>query len=384
MSSNTESTCHDHASIAVDAKRLKRNTVGAVPPIASSPHQLFLPLLPTLQGDSASSSVNDEPSPETRGAVFTRPWVVRLLLDLAGYVPERDLGSRVAVEPAVGGGAFLTEMARRLVTSCRLFSRPLSATARSLVAYEIDARSAEEVRRAVARTLMDEGAEDGEAEQLACGWVLREDYLWAAPTMNPVDFVIGNPPYVRLENIDPATASLYRGAYRTMAGRADLYVAFFEAALRSLKPDGVCAFICADRWMRNQYGAELRRLITSGAFAVETVLEMHDADAFEEEVSAYPAITVIRRRIAGSAPSPARTAVAWARSGLEDADRSDLVRALSEAPDHTSRVSSLTVAHISPWFAGSDPWPHVPPDRLALLRRLEAAFETLESAAMGT
>ena len=85
-----------------------------------------------------------------------------------------------------------------------------------------------------------------------------------------------------------------------MRGRADLYIAFFEAALHQLKHGGVCAFICADRWMRNQYGAELRKLITTG-FAVEVVVEMNDADAFHEQVDAYPAVTVIRRQRQSSA-----------------------------------------------------------------------------------
>ena len=85
-----------------------------------------------------------------------------------------------------------------------------------------------------------------------------------------------------------------------MRGRADLYVAFFEAALRQLKENGVCAFICADRWMRNQYGAELRELVTSG-YSVEVVLEMHNANAFHDEVDAYPAITVIRHKGQGPA-----------------------------------------------------------------------------------
>jgi hypothetical protein len=43
--------------------------------------------------------------------------------------------------------------------------------------------------------------------------------------------------------------------------------------------------------MRNQYGAELRGLITS-AFAVDVVIEMHNADAFHDEVDAYPAINL--------------------------------------------------------------------------------------------
>jgi len=62
-----------------------------------------------------------------------------------------------------------------------------------------------------------------------------------------------------------------------MAGRADLYIGFYDRALNSLRPGGVCSYICADRWMLNQYGSELRRLVTSG-FAVETVIELHRAD----------------------------------------------------------------------------------------------------------
>ncbi len=45
--------------------------------------------------------------------------------------------------------------------------------------------------------------------------------------------------------------------------------------------------------MRNQYGADLRELITAD-YAVDTVISMHDVDAFEDDVSAYPAIVVLR------------------------------------------------------------------------------------------
>ena len=70
---------------------------------------------------------------------------------------------------------------------------------------------------------------------------------------------------------------------------------FFELALRSLKPDGRVGFICADRWMRNQYGRNLRRLVTDG-YSLDVSVAMHDVDAFESAVSAYPAVTVLSRR----------------------------------------------------------------------------------------
>src|SRR6202042_2516798 len=107
------------------------------------------------------------------------------------------------------------------------------------------------------------------AEELAAAWVRTGDYLFEASSLE-ADFVIGNPPYVRLEDIPEETAALYRETFSTMRGRADLYVAFFEAALCQLRTNGVCAFICADRWMRNQYGAELRELVTS-AYSVDVV-----------------------------------------------------------------------------------------------------------------
>jgi adenine-specific DNA-methyltransferase len=50
--------------------------------------------------------VSAVPTPN-HGEVFTQQWVVELILDLAGYTPDRDLADLLAVEPACGGGAFL-------------------------------------------------------------------------------------------------------------------------------------------------------------------------------------------------------------------------------------------------------------------------------------
>jgi adenine-specific DNA-methyltransferase len=41
------------------------------------------------------------------GEVFTKRWIVDLILDLAGYTSDRDLATLTAVEPACGAGAFL-------------------------------------------------------------------------------------------------------------------------------------------------------------------------------------------------------------------------------------------------------------------------------------
>jgi adenine-specific DNA-methyltransferase len=79
---------------------------------------------------------------EAKGVVYTRRWVVELLLDLAGYRPEANLVDSLAVEPAAGDGAFLRPMIERLADSCQKLGRPLSDCAASLLAYELDEESA--------------------------------------------------------------------------------------------------------------------------------------------------------------------------------------------------------------------------------------------------
>jgi hypothetical protein len=312
---------------------------------------------------------------EPKGVVYTKRWVVELLLDLAGYRSEMNLVDAFAVEPAAGDGAFLGPMIERLMDSCEKLGRPLSDCQDSLVAYELNDESADRARALVVGILTDHGVKRNIADRLAAGWVRAGDYLFEA-AIAQADFVIGNPPYVRLEDIPEETASHYRDAYRTMRGRADLYVAFFEAALQQLKEGGACAFICADRWMRNQYGAELRELVTS-AFAVEVVIEMHDADAFDDEVDAYPAITVIRR----TAQGPTVVASAGADAGCVSSRVLFATLGATARGEPHQLPRGLRTARVDKWFTGSDPWPCHSPEQLALLRRLEDHFPKLEAHA---
>jgi hypothetical protein len=66
---------------------------------------------------------------ESKGVVYTKRWVVELLLDLAGYRSEINLVDAFAVEPAAGDGAFLGPMVERLMDSCENQGRPLATAA---------------------------------------------------------------------------------------------------------------------------------------------------------------------------------------------------------------------------------------------------------------
>src|SRR5579883_85602 len=329
-------------------------------------HRDLPPFQLGLWSESASTVAVPQ---EKNGAVYTKSWIVELILDLAGYTPEHDLAATVAVEPAVGEGAFLAAMVRRLVASCRRYARPIHDAASALIAYELDPTSAVRARKVATETLVELGVPTSDAKALSTRWVIIGDYLIDAPTLPRADFVIGNPPYIRLEDLDAGLMADYRALYRTMIGRADIYVAFFEAALRQLRPEGVCAYICADRWMLNQYGSALRQLVTSN-FAVETIIELHNANAFLDDVSAYPAITVIRRRTQGS------VVVARATHEAEEyvSELATQLLALRTAAGMVA-LPGARATRVDFWFRDDNPWPCFNPARLSLLAYLEAEFD---------
>ncbi len=315
--------------------------------------------------------------PTELGEVFTRRWVVELILDLAGFTPDRDLATLVAVEPSCGEGAFLGPMIERLLASAASHHHPPAFLGAALRAFDLSVLNVERARKLAVSCLVDAGFAVPEAQALAGVWISCDDFLLAGPPEGSADFVIGNPPYIRLENVLPERTEAYRRACPTMRGRSDVYVGFIEKGLRLLTEGGVLAYIVADRWMHNQYGADLRRLVTAH-FAVDAVVEMHEVDAFEEEVSAYPAVTVIRRGRQG----PAVLAKANNAFGPEDADR---LRSWSARRRTMAlRRPSVTAARLPAWFPGDELWPSGDPARLAIVADLEKRFPPLEDPATGT
>ncbi|MBO0885029.1 MAG: Eco57I restriction-modification methylase domain-containing protein, partial [Mycobacterium sp.] len=315
---------------------------------------------------------------EPKGVVYTQPWVVDLILDLAGYRVEDDLAVRYAVEPSAGAGAFLVPMVRRLVTSLASHGRSVGDVRESIRAYELDRDVAARASRLVVQELREHGLSEIEARDLAQSWIGVGDYLLASPQDRRADLVVGNPPYIRYDDLPPDKLEAYRRRYPTMVGRCDIYVAFIEAGLRQLREGGTLTFICADRWMRSAYGAELRRMI-SAAFGVETVIEMHDAPAFEDEVAAYPAVMVIRRL------PQAQAVVASAGPGAGPVAGTSLADAVTGlAHGRVTEVPGFTATTLDHWFRGTSPWPALEPHQLYLLQLLEERFVPLEDENTGT
>ena len=92
------------------------------------------------------------------------------------------------------------------------------------------------------------------------------DPEWMFGIADGFDIVIGNPPYIQLQNNGGELAQLYEGCgYSTFARTGDIYCLFYERGWQLLKKNGHLCYITSNKWMRAGYGEKTR-----GFFANKT------------------------------------------------------------------------------------------------------------------
>lgn len=77
------------------------------------------------------------------------------------------------------------------------------------------------------------------------------------------DIIIGNPPYIQLQNNGGELADMYKDeGFDTFIRTGDIYSLFFERGMQLLKPfSGVICYITSNKWMRAGYGEKTRKYI---------------------------------------------------------------------------------------------------------------------------
>ncbi|GAA8680192.1 class I SAM-dependent DNA methyltransferase [Helicobacter pylori] len=94
------------------------------------------------------------------------------------------------------------------------------------------------------------------------------------------DCIIGNPPYIRQEQIKdlkPLLEKQYRDFYNSTA---DIYTYFFALSYRLLKDKGFNAFITSNKYARAKYGTKLRELLLKKTTIV-SYMELNALKVFE-------------------------------------------------------------------------------------------------------
>lgn len=302
------------------------------------------------------------------GVVYTKSWVVDMMLDVCGYMPDRDLSRFRILEPSCGEGAFMKRIVERLCDSAEEFGRGPEELSGSVAAYDLDPEKVSICRDNVRDMLRARGWDVGIIERLVTGWIRVSDFLLT--DSKDYDFVVGNPPYIRSSEISSDQRSMYMGVLKTMTMGTDMFVGFIEKGLRALRPEGKLCYICADRWMQNSYGKKLRRFILS-EHHMDLICRMHQVDAFEEKVDAYPAIVMINN-------SKEDTIYIDCSSEFDPSCAASLVDCINgKAYDLTPSFSACALSDFD--IAGG-PWPLIDSKTLDMIVSASKKFPSLEGS----
>ncbi|MCC6318028.1 MAG: Eco57I restriction-modification methylase domain-containing protein [Gemmatimonadaceae bacterium] len=199
-----------------------------------------------------------------KGFVPTPAGIVDRLVEklMAGVSDPRDL--RV-LDPGCGEGEFIEGLLR--YCERHRLSRP------RIVGIELDPGRASVARQRFSNV--------SEVE------IREADFL--VPSTERFELIVGNPPYVSILELSQVERSHFRHAYESARGRFDLYVLFFEQAMRMLATGGRLVFITPEKYLYVESARGLRKLLLS-----RHVSELHFADesTFGALVT-YPLVTTV-------------------------------------------------------------------------------------------
>ncbi len=132
------------------------------------------------------------------------------------------------------------------------------------------------------------GTPDELANHFGADWKDKTPFNWEtqfADVMNDggFDVIVGNPPYVRAENMPRDERDYYMdsGHFDVAYGRFDIHILFVERAIKMLKEGGRLGFIIPYAALNQNYAKHLRRFILDTC-AIERVVDFSQYRVFEQ------------------------------------------------------------------------------------------------------
>lgn len=108
------------------------------------------------------------------------------------------------------------------------------------------------------------------------------------------DVIVGNPPYVKFQDLDDATrAYLFNNWTTTKLGTYNLYFAFFELGLKLLANNGRLGYITPNNYFTSLSGEPLRAFFQSKN-CIYKIVDFNSTKVFD--VQTYTAITFVNKR----------------------------------------------------------------------------------------
>ena len=231
---------------------------------------------------------------KTLGQVYTPNWIVSEILDSIGYNNEIILDKYI-LEPSCGDGVFLTEIVKRYIkiASANNLSTQQIATNLEKYIYGIEL---DEIEYKKSTDNLDNLVIKELSQNLKIKWnIFNQNTLEIYKSYsNFFDFVVGNPPYIRIHNLDLNTREVLKQDFMFSEGTIDIYLSFFEMGLKMLKSDGFLGYITPNSYLHNSSYKRFREYLKNEKI-VNTLIDFKSNKIFKG-FSTYTAITIINKK----------------------------------------------------------------------------------------
>ena len=194
------------------------------------------------------------------------------------------------------------------------------------------------------------------------------------------DFVVANPPYVRIQRIaaiDPKLKEHYDHVFSDVCmGNYDLYIPFIKLGIELLNDNGSMGYICSNRFTTVNYGEGIREFIPGNA-TIKLFLDFRDTGVFEDVLN-YPAIIILEKRKSQSLITCCR--MKEKPENLSDERILKEIRGkfdqISSAKDHV-RTKIFDVFGFDPSYLSKDGWYFMPFDEKQVFDQIKRAGKVL-------
>ncbi len=223
------------------------------------------------------------------GKVYTPTSIVQKILDETG-INSANILNKVILDPACGDGRFLVEVVKRIM---QFSSRSnLEENLSKIYGWDVDQAALDLCRINLDKEIENDG--------LKVEWhLLKKDALQELNSEFKFDYIIGNPPYIRIQNLPFEQRAFLQENYDfCRSGSTDTYIAFFELATRLLSPDGICGYITPNSYFFSETARPLRRYFEEKQ-NLHLITNYGTVRVFEN-AGTYSAITVFGKKTKGS------------------------------------------------------------------------------------
>lgn len=191
------------------------------------------------------------------GRVYTPNYLVKVILDFGNYTSPSILQKHV-IDNSCGDGAFLQEIVKRYCSFFFEFNNDLDKLKNELETFvhgiELDTDECYLCIQNLNRVVAEFGIDSVQWD------VINADTLTIDKFNKGMDYVFGNPPYVRVHNLEKNYDAVKQFKFAE-SGMTDLFIVFFEIGFNMLSKDGTMCLITPSSWLSSKAGANLRKYI---------------------------------------------------------------------------------------------------------------------------